>query len=58
MLTGIEDGFVAQLPAVPVSPVVVSVPHAGISTVGFESGLSPELDVRCDADLFVDRLYR
>ena len=39
------------------SPVVLSVPHAGISTLGFESALSSELDVRCDADLFVDRLY-
>src|SRR5258708_27863415 len=58
MLTAIEDGFVAQLPAVPPSPVVVSVPHAGTSTVGFENAISPELDVRCDADLFVDRLYR
>ena len=58
MWTAIEDGFVAQLPAVPVSPLVVSVPHAGISTIGFESALTPELDVRCDADLFVDRLYR
>ena len=25
---------------------------------GFEAPLSPELDVRCDADLYVDRLYR
>jgi len=58
MLTAIEDGFVAQLPAVPPSPVVVSVPHAGTSTVGFENAISPELDVRCDADLYVDRLYR
>jgi N-formylglutamate amidohydrolase len=38
--------------------VVVSVPHAGIATFGFENALSPELDVRCDADLFVDRLYQ
>jgi N-formylglutamate amidohydrolase len=50
--------FIARLPPVPASPVVVSVPHAGISTSGFEAALSPELDVRCDADLFVDRLYR
>src|SRR5260370_8313045 len=58
MLTAIEDGLVAQLPAAPPSRVVVSVPHAGTSTVGFENAISPELDVRCDADLFVDRLYR
>ncbi|HEX3696938.1 MAG TPA: N-formylglutamate amidohydrolase [Polyangia bacterium] len=58
MWTAIEDGFVAQLPAIPPSPVVVSVPHAGIATVGFENALAPELDVRCDADLHVDRLYR
>lgn len=50
--------FVARLPALPTSPVVVSVPHAGTATDGFEAALSPELDVRCDADLFVDRLYR
>jgi N-formylglutamate amidohydrolase len=36
----------------------VSVPHAGVGTTGFEAALAPELDVRCDADLFVDRLYR
>jgi N-formylglutamate amidohydrolase len=42
----------------PSSPLVVSVPHAGLGTAGFEKALSPELDVRCDADLFVDRLYR
>ena len=40
------------------SPVVVSVPHAGVAVEGFEAALSPELDVRCDADLYVDRLYR
>ncbi|HEY2899110.1 MAG TPA: N-formylglutamate amidohydrolase, partial [Polyangia bacterium] len=58
MWTAIEDGFVAQLPAIPQSPVVVSVPHAGTATIGFENALAPELDVRCDADLYVDRLYR
>jgi N-formylglutamate amidohydrolase len=37
---------------------VVSVPHAGIDVAGFDAPLSPALDVRCDADLHVDRLYR
>ena len=58
MLTAVENGFVAQLPRRPQTPVVVSVPHAGVATFGFENALSPELDVRCDADLYVDRLYR
>ena len=38
--------------------MVVSVPHAGVRTAGYEETLTPELDVRGDADLFVDRLYR
>jgi N-formylglutamate deformylase len=50
--------FSLRAPAAPTTPVVVSVPHAGVATHGFEATLSPELDVRCDADLFVDRLYR
>jgi len=58
MLSVIDRDFQARLPAVPPSPVVVSVPHAGIGTGGFEATLSPDLDVRCDADLYVDRLYR
>src|SRR5436305_11546225 len=58
MLSLIARDSHARLPAVPPSPVVVSVPHAGIATEGFEATLSPDLDVRCDADLFVDRLYR
>jgi N-formylglutamate deformylase len=33
------------------------VPHAGVSIAGFEETLTPELEVRSDADLFVDRLY-
>ena len=37
---------------------MVSVPHAGVRTAGYEETLTPELDVRGDADLFVDRLYR
>jgi N-formylglutamate amidohydrolase len=53
-----EGAFVARTPAEPASPVVVSVPHAGTGTGGFEATITPELDVRCDADLYVDRLYR
>jgi N-formylglutamate deformylase len=44
--------------APPSTPVVLSVPHAGVRTDGFGGALSPALDVRCDADLHVDRLYR
>jgi N-formylglutamate amidohydrolase len=50
--------FFADLPVPAPSPVVVSVPHAGIGVAGFDAALSVELDVRCDADLHVDRLYR
>ena len=50
--------FVAQLPHPPPTPVVVSVPHAGVSTEGFEAALTSGLDVRCDADLWVDELYQ
>src|ERR1700709_846066 len=50
--------FFSQLPTPAPSPVVVSVPHAGVAVQGFEAALSPDLDVRCDADLYVDRLYR
>ena len=53
----LEGAFVARTPAEPASPLVVSVPHAGVRTAGFEATITPELDVRCDADLFVDRLY-
>jgi N-formylglutamate amidohydrolase len=53
-----EGVFTVRTPARPDTPVVVSVPHAGVDTHGFESALSPDLDVRCDADLYVDRLYR
>lgn len=49
--------FTADLPDDPVTPVVVSVPHAGTDTEGFADALAPTLDVRCDADLFVDELY-
>jgi N-formylglutamate amidohydrolase len=49
--------FEADLPDLPSTPVVVSVPHAGIATAGFADPLAPSLDVRCDADLFVDALW-
>jgi N-formylglutamate deformylase len=49
--------FDAFLPDEPVTPVVVSVPHAGTQVEGFADALAPGLDVRCDADLFVDQLY-
>jgi N-formylglutamate amidohydrolase len=58
MFTITGDAFSLRAPSAPTTPVVVSVPHAGVSTHGFEGTLSPELDVRCDADLHVDRLYR
>jgi N-formylglutamate deformylase len=48
---------VADLPADPITPVVVSVPHAGVEIAGFAAPLDPALDVRCDADLYVDELY-
>ncbi len=51
------DAFIAHLPEDPETPVVVSIPHAGIATEGYESSLAATLDVRCDADLFVDELY-
>ena len=49
--------FDATLPEDPATPVVVSVPHAGTEVGNFASALVPALDVRCDADLFVDELY-
>jgi N-formylglutamate amidohydrolase len=58
MFDMIEAAFFLRGSSQPSSPVVVSVPHAGIGTAGFEAALTPELDVRCDADMFVDRLYR
>jgi N-formylglutamate amidohydrolase len=57
-MTNADGSFFAQLPAPAPSPLVVSVPHAGVGVGGFDDALSPELDVRCDADLHVDRLYR
>jgi N-formylglutamate amidohydrolase len=58
MFTIVDGAFAVRATAVPATPVVVSVPHAGVATHGFEATISPELDVRCDADLYVDRLYR
>jgi N-formylglutamate deformylase len=54
----VDGAFFLRAPPLPTSPLVVSVPHAGVATHGFEDTLSPELDVRCDADLHVVRLYR
>src|SRR4051812_3115868 len=54
----VDSGYTARTPTEPSSPLVVSVPHAGIRTAGFEETMTPELDVRSDADLFVDRLYQ
>jgi N-formylglutamate deformylase len=57
-MLGIAEGaFTARTPGEPTTPIVVSVPHAGLSTAGYEETLTPELEVRSDADLFVDRLY-
>lgn len=56
-ITGPVGSFVAHLPMDPQTPVVVSVPHAGIATDGFADALAPDLDVRLDADLWVDELY-
>jgi N-formylglutamate amidohydrolase len=58
MFDMIESALAIRTTTEPSSPLVVSVPHAGLQTAGFEPTLNPELDVRCDADLFVDRLYR
>ena len=51
----IESALTTHTAGEPSSPLVVSVPHAGLGTAGFERALTPELDVRCDADLFVDQ---
>ena len=58
MLDMVQGTFTSRLAAEPSTPVVVSVPHAGVRTAGFDAALAPELDVRGDADLYVDRLYR
>jgi N-formylglutamate deformylase len=49
--------FRSHVPADLSTPVVLSIPHAGIAVAGFEEALDPAMDVRGDADLFVDRLY-
>jgi N-formylglutamate deformylase len=54
----VDDAFSLRTSEIPTTPVVVSVPHAGLATRGYEATMSPALDVRCDADLHVDRLYR
>jgi len=51
------EAFVADLPDPPATALVVSVPHAGVDTAPYAAPLATGLDVRCDADLFVDRLY-
>jgi N-formylglutamate deformylase len=57
MLAMVEGAFTARGTPDPSTPIVLSVPHAGLLTAGFEETLNPELEVRADADLFVDRLY-
>ncbi len=55
--TGVVPPFRTRVCAPPESPLVLSVPHAGVSTAGFDAAMAPSLGVRNDADLFVDRLY-
>jgi len=52
-----ETALRAREPARLSSPVVLSVPHAGLLVTGFEDALDAAMDVRGDADMFVDRLY-
>jgi N-formylglutamate amidohydrolase len=49
--------FHSHAPVEVTTPLVLSIPHAGIEVAGFEDALDPGLDVRCDADLMVDGLY-
>lgn len=49
--------FVGCLAEQPATPVVLSVPHAGLAVDGFADAIAPALDVRCDADLYADELY-
>src|SRR6266700_2729410 len=52
------NGFFELPPDPAPSAVVVSVPHASVEVGEMGAVLAPGLDVRCDADLYVDRLYR
>jgi N-formylglutamate deformylase len=52
-----QTTFRRRLEIPPQTPLVLSVPHAGVALTGFEGSLASTLDVRGDADLFVDRLY-
>ena len=56
-MTSPANSFRVRASAAPDTPLVLSVPHAGVSTAGFDAAMVPVLDVRNDADLFVDRLY-
>ena len=49
MVDFVEGTFTSRVAAEPSTPVVVSVPHAGVRTAGFDAALVPELDVRGDA---------
>ena len=49
--------FDAHLPHPIPSPIVVSVPHAGTARGALGAVLRDDFDLRCDADLYVDRLY-
>jgi N-formylglutamate deformylase len=49
--------FRRRVVPVPSGPLVLSVPHAGVAKTGFEAAVASSLDIRSDADLFVDRLY-
>ncbi len=55
--TSAKRAFSATFPSPATTPVVVSVPHAGVNIDEFGDALAPMLDPRCDADLFVDELY-
>jgi N-formylglutamate deformylase len=52
-----DEAFAVFLPAEPETPVVVSVPHAGLALGDFAAAVSKNLDPRCDADLYTDHLY-
>ena len=54
---GEAPAFRVRVCAPPDTPLVLSVPHAGVRTASFDAAMVPSLDVRNDADLFVDRLY-